>query len=135
MRFKNIYLLSFIAVILLACTHTPNRQKAGNAFGGLIGAIAGSKIGDGTGKTAAILSGTTLGSFFGNKLGKSLDIADRIQIKKAQKSAYNRPIRRVVNWSNHQNDHYGSNGANKRYCREFQQIIAVEGQPYENVCE
>jgi surface antigen len=54
-----------------------NRDAIGAVLGGLAGAAVGSQIGDGSGRTVAIIAGTALGALIGSRIGRSLDDKDR----------------------------------------------------------
>lgn len=54
-----------------------NRDAIGAVIGGLAGAAVGSRIGDGDGRTVAMIIGTALGAFIGAKIGRSIDDGDR----------------------------------------------------------
>ena len=54
-----------------------NRDAIGAVLGGVAGAAIGSKIGDGDGRTVAIIVGAALGAFIGSKIGRSIDDGDR----------------------------------------------------------
>src|SRR5262245_12967972 len=50
-----------------------NRDAIGAVIGGLAGAAIGSRIGDGDGRTVAIIAGAALGALIGSRIGRSLD--------------------------------------------------------------
>jgi surface antigen len=54
-----------------------NRDAIGAAIGGLAGAAIGSRIGDGDGRTVAIVVGTAIGALIGSRIGRSIDDRDR----------------------------------------------------------
>jgi surface antigen len=54
-----------------------NRDAIGAVLGGVAGAAVGSRIGDGDGRTVAIIAGAVLGAFIGSKIGRSIDEGDR----------------------------------------------------------
>ena len=58
-------------------TTTGTKQTVGGLLDAVGGAIAGSNIGSGKGKIAAVAAGTLLGALFGSEIGKSLDNADK----------------------------------------------------------
>jgi surface antigen len=54
-----------------------NRDAIGAVLGGIAGAAIGSRIGDGDGRTVAIIAGTALGALIGSRIGRSIDDGDR----------------------------------------------------------
>jgi len=54
-----------------------NRDAIGAVLGGVAGAAIGSHVGDGDGRTVAIVVGTTLGALIGSRIGRSIDEGDR----------------------------------------------------------
>jgi surface antigen len=54
-----------------------NRDAIGAVLGGVAGAAIGSRIGDGDGRTVAIIAGAALGALIGSRIGRSIDDGDR----------------------------------------------------------
>ncbi|WP_322999230.1 SH3 domain-containing protein [Castellaniella sp.] len=54
-----------------------NKQTAGTVIGSIAGALLGSQIGGGSGRTVAIIAGALAGGALGNWIGSSLDDKDR----------------------------------------------------------
>lgn len=54
-----------------------NRDAIGAVLGGATGAVIGSHIGDGDGRTVAMIVGTALGALVGSRIGRELDEGDR----------------------------------------------------------
>ena len=124
--------------LLLAACQTDNwggGETVGTYGGAAAGGLIGSQIGRGSGNAAATLTGVLLGGFLGNHMGASIDDADRSRANTAEQRAYYVPLGQQVTWNNPQNgnsgvivptsDGYATNGT---YCREFQQMITVDGQ-------
>ena len=102
----------------------------GTLFGGAVGGIAGSQIGDGSGRTAAIIGGSVLGAIVGGNIGRSpYDHAHAVNVFEAT------PSNQTVAWQN-PDDGYGyqvtpmrtyqTNGG--QYCREYQAVASVGGR-------
>lgn len=125
---KERLLISPIGVDLGRC----NREQIGMLIGGATGAAAGSTIGKGDGRTAAIIGGALVGLLAGGAIGRSLDKADGYCI--AQALAYAQDGATVI-WRNpdaHTDYHVTptrsySNDAG-RYCREYTALATIDGR-------
>jgi len=109
-----------------------NREQIGMLIGGAAGAAAGSTIGKGDGRTAAVIGGAIIGLLAGGAIGRSLDEADGYCI--AQALAYVDDGSTVI-WRNpdtHTNYHvtplrsYSSEAG--RYCREYTAMATIGGR-------
>ncbi|MDP6688333.1 MAG: RT0821/Lpp0805 family surface protein [Alphaproteobacteria bacterium] len=128
--------LAATAMLLSACiTAEAPKQGAGTLLGAVGGALAGSQIGKGRGRLAAVAAGTLLGAFAGAEIGRSLDRADRIALANAQDRAHFVPIGESIAWSNPDNGHRGEvrptregRSASGRYCREYQHSVVINDQ-------
>jgi surface antigen len=138
MKIGNYMIPVVLAVALAACSNTGNGEKemGGTLIGAGLGGLAGSQIGGGTGRLVATGAGVLLGGLLGNQVGKSLDNADRVEMQRAQQTAYAAPVGQQITWNNAQSGHSGTitptrdgRDAGGNYCREFQQTINVGGQP------
>lgn len=105
----------------------------GALFGGAVGGIAGSQIGNGGGRTAAIIGGTVIGAIFGNSLGRSVSPYDHVHAANVFEAT---PAQQTVAWQNPDNGiayqltptrTYQLNTG--QYCREYQATAAVGGRP------
>lgn len=105
----------------------------GTLFGGAVGGIAGSQIGDGSGRTAAIIGGTVIGAIFGNSLGRNVSPYDHVHAANVFEVA---PAQQTVAWQNPDNGvayqvtplrTYQLNTG--QYCREYQATATVGGRP------
>lgn len=125
--------------LLTACSTNPdsmfNKENMGTIGGGAIGAVLGSNVGKGKGKTAAIAVGTLLGAFVGSEIGKSLDQADRMYANQAYQAAHSAPIGETISWNNPESGHQGSytpvrdgRTTSGRYCREYEQTVIIDGR-------
>ncbi len=112
-----------------------NKQLVGTGAGALLGGLAGSQIGSGSGRLWATGAGALVGALVGSDIGRSLDKADMNYAQQANYRAQSAPIGQSIDWNNPQSGNYGSvtpvndgydNGG--RYCREFEQVIYVDGQ-------
>ena len=88
MKYRQIVIVALFPIILTACGSLGGaKQTGGTLLGAGLGGLAGSQIGGGKGRLAAVAVGTLLGAFVGNKVGQSLDRADRLFAKQtAQQS-------------------------------------------------
>ena len=116
----------------------PIRPKANlcTLLGAGLGGLAGSQIGSGSGRLAAVAAGTLLGGFLGNEIGQSLDNADRLAASNAiQRSMEFNPNGRTTVWRNPDSGNTGSftptrtiSNGNGQPCREYQSTVTVGGQ-------
>lgn len=111
------------------------KEKIGSVFGAVAGGYAGSKVGGGSGQLWATATGTLLGAWVGNEVGKSLDKADIAYARQAEEKAYDVPIGQQVSWNNPESGNYGTitpvrdgSTATGDYCREYEQTIYIEGR-------
>jgi surface antigen len=125
------------ALALGACSsHAGPKETGGTLIGAAAGGLIGSNIGRGGGKHAAIAIGTLRGAFGGNKVGVSLDRADRAaHSKAAQESLERYPSGKTAEWHNPDNGHSGTvtptrtyRSDSGTYCREFQQTVTIGGK-------
>ena len=137
MRIGKTLFPAAMVLSLAACSNTGQGEKeiGGTLIGAGLGGLAGSQIGGGTGKLIATGAGVALGGFLGNQVGKSLDRADRLEMERAQNTAYSAPVGQQITWNNPQSGHSGTitptrdgQDASGNYCREFQQTINIGGQ-------
>jgi len=134
MRLKSLAVCLVSASLLVGCQ--ASKQNVGAMSGSVIGGILGSNVGEGSGRTAAIIGATMLGAYVGSSIGESLDRADYMYMGRAQQRAYSAPVGETISWNNPQSGHagtitptregMGSNTGN--YCREFQQTVTIGGQ-------
>ncbi len=66
----------FAAVLLAACETTTHAEE-GQVIGAVLGGLVGSQIGDGRGRTTAIIVGAVAGSMIGRHIGQQMDDNDR----------------------------------------------------------
>ena len=112
------------------------KSDAGTVAGAALGAIAGSNIGKGNGRTAAIAVGTLLGAGIGHEVGASLDRADMTYYKKTeQKALETAQPGETLPWNNPESGNSGSftpsgyyTNDSGQYCREYSQTIEVGGK-------
>jgi surface antigen len=123
---------------LTACESIQNggfKEKLGGASGAVIGGILGSKVGGGSGQLWATGAGALLGALVGSEIGKSLDRADLAYANEANTRAQTAPIGESVSWNNPETGNSGSvtptrdgQSSAGRYCREYEQVIYVDGR-------
>jgi surface antigen len=135
--------LTGILFSLTACETTPNSKIRKEHIGGIAGAVGGawlgSNVGKGKGNIAAIATGTLLGAYLGNQIGASLDRADLAYHEQtSQNSLEKNPDGMAATWQNPNSGHAGSitpvrtyQTANNQYCREYRQVIQIDGRAEE----
>ena len=111
------------------------KQQIGTVAGAVLGGIAGSKVGKGSGQRWAIGAGALLGTLLGSEVGRSLDKADMAYADRALGQAHNAPIGETIKWNNPESGHEGSYtpvrdgyAEGGSYCREYQQNIYIDGE-------
>ena len=133
-------LIAGLLVVQAGCADNPNRkQEIGAISGLLLGALAGSQIGDGKGRDAAIAAGAILGLLAGSEIGRQLDEADRIKHHRTMTKALqqNRPGQ-AAKWRSEASGASGSvtpkrdfTNESGNFCREFEQTLSHQGQQVE----
>ncbi|WP_207480765.1 RT0821/Lpp0805 family surface protein [Arenibaculum pallidiluteum] len=110
-------------------------QTTGAVGGAILGGLAGSRFGGGTGKLVAVGAGTLLGAFLGSEVGKSLERTDVARAETATQQAYAAPIGQTIQWNNPETGAAGTVTPTREgrtqtgeYCREFAQTINVGGR-------
>ena len=111
------------------------KQGVGTVGGAVLGGLAGSSIGGGSGQLWATGAGALLGAYLGGEIGKSLDRADKLAMENARQEAQTAPIGKEIAWNNPESGNYGTitpirdgRTSSGEYCREYQQTIVVDGQ-------
>ena len=113
-----------------------SHQPGGTILGGVVGAAIGSQIGGGKGRLVAVGVGTLIGALVGRDIGRTMDDTDRSYATGSFGHAMEyAPTCSSITWNNPRS---GSNGTVTptqtyepepgRYCREFQQEVAIGGQ-------
>jgi len=134
---SSIAAITLVALLLSGCvTQNNQKQVAGTLLGAGLGGWAGSNIGHGKGRLAAVAAGTLIGAFVGNGIGQSLDRIDQMQANYAYQQAQQAPIGQPIRWSNPNTGNYGTvtpvregnNQINGAYCREYNTTVTVGGQ-------
>lgn len=133
----SISVIALVALLLSGCVTNGNQKEvAGTLLGAGLGGWAGSNIGSGKGRLAAVAAGTLIGAFAGRSVGQSLDRADKLYANRAYSQAQYAPVGQPVHWSNPRSGNSGTvvpvrDGNNKNtgeYCREYQTTVNVGGQ-------
>ena len=138
MKKFGLVVLSLAAISLGACNTTEGvgtKQGVGTVGGAVLGGLAGSQIGGGSGQLWATGAGVLLGGLLGSEIGSSLDRADMAYARQANQRAYSAPVGETVSWNNPETGNYGTVTPTRdgyssagRYCREYQQTIVVGGR-------
>ena len=138
MKTSKFVLVFAVVAMLSACAENQNSQKQtlGTILGAGLGALAGSQIGSGKGKLAAVAIGALGGAFAGGQLGKSLDDVDRIKAGQTQQTTLENNKDGVSStWNNPNTGHNGritptstQRASSGEYCREYEHEITVDGR-------
>lgn len=138
MKKLGLVLMSFAALTLGACNTTQGvgtKQGVGALGGAVLGGLAGSQVGSGSGQLWATGAGVLLGGLLGSEIGSSLDRADMAYANQANNRAYSAPIGETISWNNPESGNYGTVTPTRdgyrsggSYCREYQQTIVVNGR-------
>ncbi len=113
-----------------------SRQTGGAIIGGILGAAVGSQFGSGKGQLVAVGVGTVLGALIGGDVGRTMDRQDHAYATGSFGHAMESvPSCTTIKWDNPQTGSYGSvtpmhtyEPEPGRYCREFQQQVAIGGE-------
>ncbi|PCI41467.1 MAG: hypothetical protein COB46_03630 [Rhodospirillaceae bacterium] len=126
-----------LMIALGACSWNEDRTgKIGGAVGGILGGIAGSNVSNGSGRTAAIILGATLGTMWGEDIAHGMSNADKIFAERTTKDTleYGKPGENTT-WSNPETGSSGNVVANETYtnkdgenCRNFETTAHIEGE-------
>lgn len=137
---RKLVLLSMaVATVSLGACQTlqgrGDKELVGGASGAVLGGLAGSQIGSGSGRDWAIGAGVLLGALMGSEIGASLDKADVAYANQANYRAHTTPLGETISWNNPDSGHYGTvtpvrdvYSSSGSYCREYQQTITVDGR-------
>ncbi len=137
MKNSSIAIVFAVALSLGACvTDQGDKQTLGTLVGAGLGGLAGSQIGSGTGRLAAVGAGVLLGGLLGNSVGKSLDKADIAYAERnAQETLEYQPTGATLSWVNPDSGNSGTvtptatyQSETGRYCREYRQTVTVGGE-------
>jgi surface antigen len=130
-------MVCMLGVALSGCTWNKDRSgKVGGAMGGIGGGILGSKGGTGSGKTALIILGATLGAMWGEDIARGMTDIDKIFAERTTKDTleYGKPGDQV-SWSNPDSGNSGKVKAEETFkndqgedCRKFESSSVVNGE-------
>lgn len=126
---------SCLTIALSGCENM-NRQDVGMLTGGVLGGALGSQIGNGQGRTIAIIGGTLLGGALGGAIGRDMDKADRARMQQALER---NPTNQASSWTNPDTGaHYQVTPVRTytrkvphkkpQYCREYQTTATINGE-------
>ncbi len=98
-----------------------------------MGAILGSKVGQGSGRTAAVAAGTLMGAWAGSEIGRSLDRTDQMYLERVTRESLEEgKSGETSTWTNPDSANSGTvtpqpafQDSKGRYCREFQQTVTI----------
>jgi surface antigen len=133
-------LISITALVTSGCENIGMKEGLGGLFGAAAGAAVGSQIGGGTGQVIAVVVGTLAGTWVGMKIGGNLDHADKMHEQiTTQKALTHNGIGEASSWSNPDSRNSGVVkptrvfSQNGKTCREFKQIINIDGEKTEAI--
>lgn len=95
MKKFGLVLMALATLSLGACNTTQGvgtKQGVGALGGAVLGGLAGSQVGGGSGRLWATGAGVLLGGLLGSEIGSSLDNADMAYANTANQNAYNAPV-------------------------------------------
>ncbi len=124
-----------------------DNAAVGTVVGAVAGGVIGNQFGKGSGNTAATVGGAILGGIAGNAIARDAcrnERADAYYYNRTYYDAFDAPeYGRRYEWRNPHNGNYGYVTPQRRYegrsygyageCREFSQIVYVNGRQYEDV--
>ena len=126
------------AFTLSACeslNQNGQKETLGAGVGAIVGGVLASNVGGGKGQLVAVGVGTLLGALVGSEIGRSLDKADMLYAQRANQQAHSAPIGETISWNNPDSGNSGSVTPRRdgqsdagEYCREYEQVIYVDGQ-------
>lgn len=112
-----------------------NKEQIGTGAGAVLGGLAGSQVGGGSGRLWATGAGVLLGALVGSNIGRSLDRADQMYAQRAFNQATTAPVGQQISWSNPESGNSGyyvptrtGRTNDGRTCREFKQTIIIDGR-------
>jgi surface antigen len=125
---------------LAACTDI-TKQDVGAISGGVIGGLAGSQFGQGSGKLLAVGVGTLAGAYIGGAIGKNMDDTDKLKMNRALET---NTVGQPSYWKNASTDNTYTVTPTKNvtvdgnpYCREYRTTAIIAGkkqQMYGTAC-
>ena len=74
---RKLFSVSVLVIAAISMNGCATQENTGRILGGAVGAAAGSQVGDGNGRTAAIIGGAVLGAVVGGAIGSRMDDKDR----------------------------------------------------------
>lgn len=123
-----------VVVSLLAACATTN-QDIGTITGGAVGAILGSQVGHGSGRSFAIATGTLAGALIGNRIGQYMDRQDRMYFSQALERE---PDGHTRAWQNPNTHHryrvtptktyYRKHRGHRQPCRRYVTTAIIDGK-------
>lgn len=137
-RISSLFCVLVLSSALAACqqgTGMGMKEGAGTLGGAVLGGLAGSQVGGGSGRLWATGAGVLLGAFIGNEIGSSLDKADRAYAANAMTRAHDARLGQPVSWHNPDSGNAGTitavrdgRSVSGDYCREYKTTILVDGR-------
>lgn len=135
---------AFTAILASACLvacSDMTKQDVGTVSGAVIGGLAGSQFGGGSGKMLAIGAGTLAGAYIGGAIGKNMDDTDKLKMNQALE---NNAVGQPNYWKNNRTDNSYTVTPTKNvtvdgnpYCREYRTTAIIAGkrqQMYGTAC-
>ncbi len=125
-------------VMVTGCGPQGEGEALGTIAGAVIGGLAGSEIGSGSGRDVAIATGAVLGALVGGEIGRRLDEHSAMVAGNAQNRALNQGrIGQRISWDNPDNASGPASGAvtvvrsgqdqSGRTCREYTHEVTIAG--------
>lgn len=123
------------AAALSACETQPTKEQLGTIGGAVVGGLLGAQLGEGRGRTVAIIAATLAGAYLGNRVGKSMDEKDRQKVAQSLETA---PTGTTTTWRNPDTGTTYSVTPTRTFtsasepCRDFNTRAVIDGRE-ENV--
>ena len=132
---KMILAVLLSTFVLYGCETTTHAQE-GQVIGAVLGGVIGAQVGDGDGRTAAIILGTLAGGMIGQHIGQSMDDTDRLV---AAQTLNNNRTGETRSWVNPDTGNSYNFTPTRTYenqsgpCREFQLDATIGNRSDEDV--
>ena len=132
-------LLLTASIALGACQTTGPKEGLGGIGGAVLGGLAGSQVGSGSGRLWATGAGAVLGALVGSSIGRSLDDVDRLKMEQTTQATLEHVAdHNTSTWTNPNTQHSGTitpvqtyQADSGQYCREFTQTVTIGGRTEE----
>ena len=129
-------LVLILSIGLVACSTNTQKENTGigAVTGAVVGGLAGSAFGGGTGKVVAVGVGAVAGALIGGYIGHSMDSTDSVKMN----SAMNNPTNQTTHWKNKKTGaRYSMTPTSNRMtvngnpnCRKYHSTAVINGEKH-----